>query len=106
MYKICSEELFVILNKEKKDWNSHQLFSTRLYIIPNGVLSGKEFERSYIWVRTVSNSADAKMNNFPGLFRNQEINLMAFCNLGGVFTMGFATCHLIFKGKALEFSLV
>lgn len=51
-------------------------------------------------------SADAKMNNFPGLFRNQEINLMALCNLGGVCTMGIATCHLIFKGKALEFSLV
>jgi len=50
-------------------------------------------------------SADAKMNDFPGLFHNQEINLMALCNLGGVCTMGFATCHLIFKGKA-EFSLV
>ena len=35
----------------------------------------------------MGNSADAKIKNFPGLFRNQEINMMVFCNLGGVCTV-------------------
>ena len=80
--------MFVISNKEKNNWNSFQFFSQKAVYYSNpGALFREKFEGSYIWVETVGNSADAKIKNFPGLFRNQEINMMVFCNLGGVCTV-------------------
>ena len=38
-------------------------------------------------MRTVGNSADAKIKNFLGLFRNQGIIMMVFCSVGGICTV-------------------
>ena len=84
--KICSEEMLVNSNKAKKNWNSDQFFLQKVVYYSNpGVSLKEESERSYIWVKTVGNSAYAKMKNFPGFFCNQGINVV-FCNLGGVCT--------------------
>ena len=50
-----------------------------LYLVENGGY--------YIWLRTMGNSSDAKIKNFPGLFRNQGIIMMVFCSVGEICTV-------------------
>ena len=79
--------MFVNSNKTKKNWNSDQFFLQKVVYYSNpGVSLKEESERSYIWVNTVGNSADAKMKNFSRFFCNQGVNVV-FCNLGGVCTV-------------------